>query len=89
MDVYNLPLPGMKELAPGVWRYSGDEQEVAFAGSIRSDKFHRPVCWHAHQILPANRVCFRDRKAAVSYGYEPCTKCKPALERPDTQAGAG
>ncbi len=84
MDVYNLPLPGMEELAPGVWRYSGDERGVSFAGSIHSTKFHRLVCWHAHQILPVNRVCFRDRRAAVDYGYQGCSKCKPLAE----EAGA-
>lgn len=89
MDVYNLPLPGMEELAPGVWRYCGEEEEAPFAGSIRSDKVHRPDCWHARQILPINRVCFRDREAAVNYGYSPCSKCKPLEERQDAGAADG
>lgn len=88
MDLYNLPLPGLEELAPGVWRYPGDTERINYLGSIRSDKFHRPACWHASRILPTNQVCFRDGAAADSYNYSPCSKCKPTEMEKETDAAA-
>lgn len=83
MTIYNLPLPGLEELAPGVWRYPGDTERTAYLGSIRSSKFHRPTCWHGQRILPSNQICFQDGEAAVNYGYAPCEKCKPLQDSPE------
>lgn len=79
---YTIPLPGMVELAPGVWRCPGGGAGAAFVGSARSAKFHRPTCWHARQIIPENRICFLDWRATREYGYVPCSKCKPLQEPP-------
>ena len=81
MKVYNPPLPGLEELAPGVWLYPGDMEGAAYVGSIKSNRFHRSTCWYGGRVLPANRICFQSGPAAASYGYGPCSKCKP-LEEP-------
>jgi len=81
MRSFNPPLPGLAELAPGVWRCPGSAEGATYAGSIKSDKFHKLACRHAQRLLPANRICFQDRGAAVSYGYRPCGACKPITSR--------
>jgi micrococcal nuclease len=74
---YNPPLPGMVELAPGVWRLRDSGRRPLFVGSARSRRFHTLACGHGARIRPANRLGFASHAAAASYGYRPCLLCKP------------
>lgn len=58
-------------------RESDTESECAYVGSANSDKYHRPDCRYAENILPENRVCFDSRAEAEAAGYVPCKVCKP------------
>lgn len=48
-----------------------------YVGSTQSNRYHRPSCVHAGQILPRNRTWFEDREYAQSRGYVPCGVCNP------------
>jgi methylphosphotriester-DNA--protein-cysteine methyltransferase len=74
---YNPPLPGLVELAPGVWRLQDSDRQPAFLGSAHSRRFHLPSCGHAARIRPGNRLGFATPAAAAAYGYRPCLLCKP------------
>jgi hypothetical protein len=75
--LYNPPLPGMIELAPGVWRLQDSDRRPAFIGSAHSRRFHTSACGHGARIRPANRLGFESAVAASTYGYRPCLLCKP------------
>jgi methylphosphotriester-DNA--protein-cysteine methyltransferase len=74
---YNPPLPGLVELAPGVWRLQDSERRPAFVGSAHARRFHTVSCGHGARIRPGNRLGFDGPEAAAAYGYRPCLFCKP------------
>jgi methylphosphotriester-DNA--protein-cysteine methyltransferase len=74
---YNPPLPGMVELAPGVWRLQDSDRRPLFVGSAQSRRFHTAACGHGARIRAKNRLGFASEEAAASYGYRPCLLCKP------------
>ncbi len=53
------------------------ESECTYVGSVNSDKYHRPDCRYAENILPENRACFGSKAEAEAAGYLPCKVCKP------------
>jgi O-6-methylguanine DNA methyltransferase len=50
-----------------------------FVGSRTSHVFCLPTCRHARRIQAANRVPLRDERDALSSGFRPCSRCRPAL----------
>jgi len=48
-----------------------------FVGSINSDVYHYPSCYHVKTILPENLVSFPTATAAQAAGYRPCKDCNP------------
>lgn len=49
-----------------------------YVGSIDSDKFHKPSCRWAKEILPENEIWFDSAEDARANQYEPCGTCKPS-----------
>ena len=49
----------------------------AYVASINSDKFHRPSCDYAGNILAENRVYYRTAEEAKNAGKTPCSVCRP------------
>ena len=72
-----IPTPQHDYIAPGVWFCPYSFAGAAYVGSITSDKFHYPGCYHVKNIAVANLICFQDRASATNYGYVPCGSCKP------------
>ena len=54
-------------------------KEVAgpFVGSIHSDVYHYPSCYHVQAIKPANLRWFSTSEEARAAGYRPCLDCNP------------
>lgn len=53
------------------------DQEYAYVGSSKSNKYHRPSCTWANRIKPSNLVGFSSKEEAAKAGYIPCKVCKP------------
>ncbi len=49
----------------------------AYVGSVKSDKYHKPECRHAKNILPENEIWFKTVKNALDAEYVPCGVCRP------------
>lgn len=49
----------------------------SYVGSKKSDKYHKPSCYHVDRILPENLRIFSSKSAATSAGYVPCKICLP------------
>jgi hypothetical protein len=75
MTYVTQPLPGMVELAPGVWRRQDSDEPVVWTGSIHSNRYHRATCHYVNRIRPRNALGFRDEQAARAYGYVACRAC--------------
>lgn len=56
-------------------------QEENFVASVNSDKFHRPTCDYAENILPENRVYYTTAQEAEDAGKTPCSVCNPNEEQ--------
>ena len=69
------PLPGLADLAPGVWRRIDKDEPGGYLGSIHSDRFHHKTCHYVQRIRPDNQICFNDEVAAKGYGYIGCRRC--------------
>lgn len=54
----------------GIW-------QPKYVGSKNSDKYHRPTCSSAKQILPENQVWFALAADALAANRVPCGVCKP------------
>jgi hypothetical protein len=48
-----------------------------YVGSINSDVFHYPSCYHVKQIKPANLITFNSIQDAKNSGYRSCKDCNP------------
>lgn len=48
-----------------------------YAGSNKSNKFHRLSCGYVARIKPENLLSFESREEVVNYGYLPCKACRP------------
>lgn len=61
----------------GVWWCPTSTDGATRVGSARSDAFHRLNCKHVQSIAGHNRICFRNRSAATTFGKHPCRHCDP------------
>ena len=52
-------------------------QEKRYVGSTKSDKYHKPSCRYAKNILPENEIWFASKEEAAAAGYSRCGTCKP------------
>jgi len=50
--------------------------EGQYIGSIKSDKYHYPTCWHVESIDQENRIWFQSIEEAKEKGYVPYGACK-------------
>jgi hypothetical protein len=48
-----------------------------FVGSINSNVYHYPSCYHVKQIKAGNLVTFNTLADACAAGYRPCKDCNP------------
>ena len=48
-----------------------------YVGSVDSDKYHKPSCRFAKEILPENEIWFDSAEEAQNSGYSPCGSCRP------------
>ena len=48
-----------------------------FVGSIHSNVYHYPSCYHVQQIKSANLRWFSTSEEARAAGYRPCLDCNP------------
>ncbi len=51
--------------------------EKVFVGSIKSNKYHYPICQWAQKIKPENEIWFSSSQDARNQGYVPCKVCSP------------
>jgi beta-lactamase superfamily II metal-dependent hydrolase len=51
--------------------------QVAFVGSVKSNKYHYPSCQWAEKIKPSNEIWFTGSADARAHGYVPCGACHP------------
>lgn len=56
---------------------AGCSQQDKYAGSINSDKYHKPSCEWAEKIKTENERWFSTEKEAQQAGYKPCKVCRP------------
>jgi hypothetical protein len=50
---------------------------VTFVASTDRDKYHKPDCRWAQNIIPDNLVTFSSKDTAISQGYSACASCNP------------
>jgi Metal binding domain of Ada len=48
-----------------------------FVGSVKSDVYHYPSCYHVNAIKPENRITFNTVADACAHSYRPCKDCNP------------
>lgn len=48
-----------------------------YVSSINSDKYHRPKCYYADNIIDENRIYFATENEAEEAGKSPCSACRP------------
>jgi hypothetical protein len=53
--------------------YEAPQQGEHFVGSKTSDVYHKPSCYWAKKISPANKVWFATAQDAENKGYRPCS----------------
>lgn len=53
------------------------QSQHTYVGSINSDKYHKPSCRCAGNILPENEIWFDSKEDAEGAGYKPCKVCRP------------
>lgn len=65
----------------GLWTapQPSPQVEIAYVGSIKSDKYHYPSCRYVGQIYPENLIGFSSAAEAKAMGYVPCKGCNPPL----------
>ena len=49
----------------------------SYVGNANTGKFHRSSCGSVKQMKDSNKVYFSSREETLSYGYEPCKRCRP------------
>ena len=59
-----------------------EQQEVVvteqnYVSSVNSDKYHRPTCDYAENILEENRVYYATAREAEAAGKQACSVCRP------------
>lgn len=54
--------------------------DYKYVGSVKSNKYHYPMCKWAQKIKPENLVTFKSAKEALEAGYIPCKVCKPPIK---------
>jgi hypothetical protein len=53
------------------------QSQHTYVGSINSDKYHKPSCRCAGNILLENEIWFSSKEEAEEAGYIPCQVCRP------------
>ena len=56
----------------------------AYEGSLKSDFYHYPSCYHVDRIKPEHLIRFDTVKEACDAGYRPCKDCGPPTCPPTT-----
>lgn len=57
--------------------YTTSVSQGKYVGSSDSDKYHKPTCRWAKEILSENIIYFASEEEAVASNYSPCGTCKP------------
>ena len=74
-------LNGAKRKANGkaasTYKSSTKDDNGIYWASKESDKFHRPSCEWAQEIIEPNLIIYYSRKEAIDDGREPCHVCYP------------
>ena len=54
-------------------------QKVIYVATMQSSErvFHRNTCGWLRHVTSGDEFTFKNREAALSRGYKPCTSCKP------------
>lgn len=74
--VQSAPAPATKS-DPSPTQQSDAQTDKVYVGSKESDKYHKPTCRYAKNILDSNQRWFSSAEDAAAAGYSPCGTCKP------------
>ena len=68
--------PELESSTPSV-EIASQKSSGVYVGSVDSDKYHKPGCRFAKEILNENEIWFDSAEEAQNSGYSPCGSCHP------------